>query len=169
MDKSEAPDKFAEITKILLTLSAEKIRLPAPATDLSQAPKDPRGQIGADTQKPLAIPLPANEEGCHVTPTPVQFQPLHGTVVGFLTREEAIAMMQRTQAALRQKISPHYVMNQRAKIHIDGSPDGSWVTVLLPKGMTATVGDHVEYLRRHDDPAAPCHYIPNMIAKINPQ
>ncbi len=123
------------------------------------------GQIGEDEQP---IPPSTGDAGCYVSPAPVQFQTIRGVVVGFLPREQAILMMKRTQAQMQREINLNYVTQQRVKVHVDGSPEGSWLTVLLPEGMITKPGDQIDYRRSHGDPDNGCRYIPNLITRIDP-
>jgi hypothetical protein len=92
--------------------------------------------------------------------------PRQGHVLGQLTRDEANRVIQITQANRDMHISPDYVDNVRVFVHIDGTREGAWSVVLLPRGLTVQNGSRVEFAPGHLDPSRPCHYIPNLISRV---
>ena len=66
-------------------------------------------------------------------------------------------------------INPDYLANPRSLVHLDGSPDGSRSVYLVPNGVTVALGDHVQVAGGHVDASLPCHYIPNLVTKLDAQ
>jgi len=93
----------------------------------------------------------------------------HGQVVGFLTSDQATKLLQNTQFTSRMAITPDYLANLRGLVHLDGSLEGARNIYLVPQGMTVKIGDHVEVAGGRIDPSLPCHYIPNLIVRLQPQ
>jgi len=89
-----------------------------------------------------------------------------GLVVGALSPDQALDMIERTQAHVQMYISPDYIANPRILVHVDGSPPGASATVLLPTGMQASPGERVEFRGSRLDPERPCHYIPNLALRV---
>ncbi|HEX5243259.1 MAG TPA: hypothetical protein VFW23_08330 [Tepidisphaeraceae bacterium] len=102
---------------------------------------------------------------CRAKPLPSAGPARQGQVVGFLSTDQANSTLQRTQANLGMEISPDYVGNARSLVHLDGAARGSRTIYLVPQGMNVHAGDRVEVVGGRIDPALPCHYIPNLIAR----
>jgi hypothetical protein len=92
-----------------------------------------------------------------------------GQVVGFLTSDQAAKLLQNTQFSSRMLINPDFLANVRSLVHLEGSPDGTRSVYLVPQGMIVRIGDHVEVVGGHVDPSLPCHYIPNLVVRIQSQ
>jgi len=93
---------------------------------------------------------------------------LPGAVVAvrFLTRDEAMCLLQATQAHAGMSINPAYVDNVRAVVQIGSGPAPSQTTALVPNGLTVAIGARVEVVGGYVDPFLPCHYIPDLIARV---
>ena len=79
-------------------------------------------------------------------------------VIGIATPAQAIAMIRSTQVLMDRRINPNYATN--TEIFTD-----TWegkAAVVLPSGLTVSVGDMIEYDQGHIDPSNPCQYIPNL-------
>jgi len=86
-----------------------------------------------------------------------------GVVVGFLNTEQAIQLLQATQARTKLAINPNFLGNKRALIRIDGGENGHQVVALVPVRMKVDPGDRVRFEGGRLDNSLPCHYIPNLI------
>ena len=89
-----------------------------------------------------------------------------GEVVGFLTSDQAVRLLQNTQFSSRMAINPDFLTNARSLVHVEGSLDGTRMVYLVPRGMNVRIGDHVEVISGHVDPSLPCHYIPNLVVRV---
>jgi hypothetical protein len=123
----------------------------------------------------IALPLvgtPSAEEtnnsiaSCHGNAAAFAGPSGRGEVVGFLTTDQAIKLLQNTQFSSRMAINPDFLTNVRSLVHVEGSLEGTRMVYLLPQGMNARIGDHVEVVGGHVDPSPPCHYIPNLIVRV---
>jgi regulator of extracellular matrix RemA (YlzA/DUF370 family) len=87
-----------------------------------------------------------------------------GKVVGFLSPEQALDLMQRAEAQLHAKLNPAFLKNPRAVI----TPDGTQLRLvaLVPATVTVNIGDQVVYNGAYKDPGLPCHYMPNLISNV---
>ncbi|MBY0380414.1 MAG: hypothetical protein K2W78_00615 [Xanthobacteraceae bacterium] len=106
---------------------------------------------------------------CHGNPAGFAGRSGSGRVVGFLTIEQASRLLQNTQFTSRMAINPDYLANVRSLVHLDGDQDGSRSVYLVPSGLTVKMGDHVQLAGGHVDLGLPCHYIPNLITKLDSQ
>ncbi|MGA7323308.1 MAG: aspartyl protease family protein [Rhodomicrobium sp.] len=88
-----------------------------------------------------------------------------GRVIGFLSRGEALAMIQLTQRRTHGTISPDYLTQQRVRVQPIPIGDRR-PTVLVPNNMRVQIGDTVEYINGHPASGLPCHYIPNLISRV---
>lgn len=86
-------------------------------------------------------------------------QILSGRVIRFLTPQQALALVERSQAHANGTIDPDYLTQQRAVLDIGK-------TVLVPHNMMVNIGDTVEFVGGHRAPHLPCHYIPNLISRV---
>lgn len=105
---------------------------------------------------------------CHGNPAAFTGPSGHGQIVGFLSSDQAGKVLQNTQFSSRMAISPDYLANVRSLVHLDGRPDGSKTVYLVPQGMTVRIGEQVDVVSGHVDPSLPCHYVPNLIAHVQP-
>ena len=102
----------------------------------------------------------ANE--CQTKTVPFTHPLRTGQVVGFLSADDAMRLLQQTQ---RMAINPDYLSNARSLVHRDGSLEGSRNVYLVPQGMNVRIGDRVEIIDGRIDPSLPCHYLPNLIIR----
>jgi hypothetical protein len=94
------------------------------------------------------------------SPTPAVATRKQARVKGFATRAQALQIMRSNQAALDRHVNPSYIGIQRLFAEaLDGSKR---FIVLLPAGVTANVGDVIEYDTHHIDPLDSCQFIPNL-------
>jgi len=165
--------------------------LPLPEASASQSPSLWReapgwrylvlAAIGLSTafvSLPFALTPPAanailkseQAQVCNLDPGPFlgpyPNQTKQGQVVGFLREDQAMRLLQTTQANTRMAINPDYVNNLRALVHVDGSLEGSKFVVLVPQGLSVRPGSRIEFVGGHADPALPCHYVPNLIDRL---
>jgi len=89
-----------------------------------------------------------------------------GQVVGFLSSDQAVRLLQDTQFSSHIAINPDFLANARSLVHMDGGLDGTRKVYVVPSGMNVRIGDRVEVVGGHVDPSLPCHYIPNLIVRI---
>jgi len=90
-----------------------------------------------------------------------------GKIVGFLSPDQALRLLQNTQFSSRMAINPDFLTNLRSLVHLDGSLDGTQAVYLVPQGMNVRIGDNVEVVGGHVDRGLPCHYMPNLIVRIS--
>lgn len=115
-----------------------------PGEDELTARKEPKFECGAKAKRPS-----------RAVATRAQAR-----VRGFATEAQALAMMRSTQAQEDRQINPNYTRNQRVFVEsLDGARK---FAVLLPAGLTVSVGDVIEYEMNHIDPSDFCQYIPNL-------
>jgi hypothetical protein len=100
---------------------------------------------------------------CQTKTVPFAGPARQGQIVGFLSTDQAIGLMQQTQAELRMAINPDYIANVRSLVHLDGSVEGSRYVYVVPQGMNVRIGDRVEVIGGRVDSNLPCHYIPTLI------
>jgi hypothetical protein len=48
----------------------------------------------------------------------------------------------------------------------DGTPNGAWVAVLLPPGVSVQAGNRIEFARRSFRHVQTCHYIPDLVSRV---
>ncbi len=141
----------------------EKTRIAPPGQDSKPTAKEEVTQEDSETTaKRRQIQCGANDK----VATAGSQMSRQGQVLGQLTKDEANRMIQITQANRDRYISPDYVDNIRVFVHIDGTKEGAWSIVLLPRGVTVRNGSRVEFVRGHLDPSRPCHYIPNLVSRV---
>jgi hypothetical protein len=123
----------------------------------------------------IALPLvgtPSAEEtnnniaSCHGNAAAFAGPSGRGEVVGFLTSDQAVRLLQNTQFSSRMAINPDFLTNVRSLVHVEGSLDGTRTVYLVPQGMNVRMGEHVEVVGGHVDPSLPCHYIPNLVVRV---
>ena len=66
-------------------------------------------------------------------------------------------------------INPDFLANLRSLVHLDGGLEGTRGVYLVPQGVNVRIGDHVDVVGGHVDPGLPCHYIPNLIVRLQSQ
>jgi hypothetical protein len=74
--------------------------------------------------------------------------------------------MQMNQSRYDMRINPNYIRNVRVAVQVGNAQERPLLLALLPPGMSAQVGDHVEFLTGHPDQSMPCHYIPNLVSRV---
>lgn len=89
-----------------------------------------------------------------------------GVVVSVVTKDQALATIQRTQQLLDMYLSPDYVDNVRLYVQSMGWNSFAGGVVLLPAGVSVKAGDHVEIIGTRLDPQRPCHYIPSLVLRV---
>ena len=163
------PDPRKEISRLVPARpktaeqqNKNKIAPPGPERKAitKEMPKTETAEEATRKDQPLQCGLNARR--------PVPTSPVvgRGQVLGEMTRDQAYRMIQMTQANADMYISAAYIDNVRVMVHPEGAWIGSWVVVLLPRGLNVQTGDYVEYVHHHLDPARPCHYIPNLASRI---
>ncbi len=127
------------MTKIWLAASCTIASLSACSTPSMVATNAPACSIHMSN-----VPAPAGE----------------GVVVKLLSRTEAMALLEQTQAQVGAPIDSVYLNNVRAILR---QPDGGSATVLVPYGMVLIPGDRVAYQSSYRNAALPCSYVPNLV------
>jgi hypothetical protein len=79
-------------------------------------------------------------------------------VTGIATPAQALALVRSTQVMMDRHINPNYIAN----IEVFTDTWEGHTVVVLPAGVTANVGDMIEFDLGHVDPSNPCQYIPNL-------
>lgn len=119
---------------------------------------------------PWALPPAGERPACNADPGMAlggaPHQAFRGDVAGFLTQDQALRLLEQTQAHAGMSINPEYIDNVRALVHIEGRPPGARSVALVPKGLTVQIGTRVEFIGGYVDPMLPCHYVPNLIARV---
>ncbi len=169
-DKQDSdPDK--EISRIIPPAAPKPIAQAKPEIE----PPGPEKKLAAQSEKPDAA---AADSETAIKRKPIECgvnamasfrspsQVLRGQVLRLLTRDEALKAIQKTQFIYDMHINPNYVYNVRAAIHVDDAFEHPVGFVLLPLGISARVGDRVEFVTAHPDPSMPCHYIPNLVSRV---
>jgi hypothetical protein len=121
----------------------------------------------------IALPFtPSAEESnkdvasCHANAAAFAGPSGRGQIVGFLTSDQAAKLLQNTQFSSRMAINPDFLANVRSLVHLEGSLDGTRGVYLVPQGINVRIGDHVDVVGGHVDPSLPCHYIPNLVVRV---
>ena len=115
--------------------------------------------------------VPRDQQVCNANANPAALGPflnqpsVRGQIVGFLTPDQTMHLLESTQRSAGMTINPNYVANVRALVKVDGGPDR--VVALVPNGLIVHPGNRVEFAGGHVDPTLPCHYLPNLITKIS--
>lgn len=86
-----------------------------------------------------------------------------GVVVGFLTRDQALALRVRMEFQLHAALNPDYLDNPRAVIETSRGDVSGREVALVPEGVTVRVGDRVAFDGAYWDPLSACRYMPNLI------
>jgi hypothetical protein len=115
---------------------------------------------------PAADQINANIASCQGNAAAFAGPSGRGEVVGFLTPDQALKLLQNTQFSSRMAINPDFLANVRSLVHLQGSLEGARTIYLVPQGTNVRIGDHVEVVGGHVDPNLPCHYIPNLIVRV---
>ena len=140
--------------------AASAVALPSPAREPQE-----QGAISQSTGIPQQV-ADADENCGAGGPMGMSFgpsAPFGGQIVGFLSRPQALELLDRTQREVNGKIDPAYLNNLRAVIHLDGKPAGARVVVLVPQDMLVHYGEHVEAVGGRPSRTLACHYVPNLI------
>lgn len=121
----------------------------------------------------IALPFtPSAEESnkdvasCHGNAAAFAGPSGRGQIVGFLTSDQAAKLLQNTQFSSRMAINPDFLANVRSLVHLEGSVDGTRGVYLVPQSINVRIGDHVDVVGGHVDPSLPCHYIPNLVVRV---
>jgi hypothetical protein len=121
----------------------------------------------------IALPFtPSAEESnkdiasCHGNAAAFAGPSGRGQIVGFLTSDQAAKLLQNTQFSSRMAINPDFLANVRSLVHLEGSLDGTRGVYLVPQGINVRIGDHVDVVGGHVDPSLLCHYIPNLVVRV---
>ena len=115
---------------------------------------------------PAADQTNASIASCHGNAAAFAGPSGRGDVVGFLTSDQALKLLQNTQFSSRMAINPDFLSNVRSLVHLQGSLEGARTVYVVPQGTNIRIGDHVEVIGGHIDPSLPCHYIPNLIVRV---
>jgi hypothetical protein len=86
-----------------------------------------------------------------------------GRVIGIATEAQALALIRSSQFMTDRRINPNYIRKQQVFAEtMDGARKSS---VVLPAGLTVSVGDVLEIDSGHVDPSDRCQYIPNVAVR----
>jgi len=88
--------------------------------------------------------------------------PVAAEVIAFIASQQAQELIKQTETSTRLIINPIYIHNQRVVVQLAA---GLRVIVLVPEGMTVSIGQSISFFYAHTDPNDPCQYTPNIIAK----
>ena len=100
-------------------------------------------------------------EECQLRSSDTLGHPEKGTIIGFMTTDQALASIQLTQQRAGGSIDPAYISNTRVRVRVEGRRRISGV--LVPENMQVHIGEHVTFITAHRNKALPCNYIPNLI------
>ena len=92
-------------------------------------------------------------------------QDFGATVIGPVSQNEAMAVIQNGQRHANGLLDPEYLYIQRVALHPDVAQPGSNTLAVIPSGLGVTIGQHVVYRTGYADPDRACHYFPNMIKR----
>ena len=139
----------------------------APAPSGTQGAPDPVAQGSTSLGAGISPQIANADENCGAGgPMGMSLwpsAPFGGQVVGFLSRGQALELLDRSEREVNGRIDPAYLDNLRAIIHLDGRPPGARVVVLVPDNMMVHFGEHVEAVGGRASPTLACHYVPNLI------
>jgi len=149
-------------------------RKPTPTTDshsiVQEHPaSEPKSQAVARTEEAnqSAEQPQANSCGSQI---PRSFPPIQHhvfKVLGFLPRQEALALIAVTQKEVGMLISPRFVDNQRVMLVPVSGQAERYTVALVPQGMQVKVGDVVDFTTGFKlDSQYPCNYIPNLVDRV---
>ena len=133
---------------------------PKPTTDTQSISQD------AEARQPNEQ-ANANACGTQISKTSPPLRHSILKVVGFMSRSQALALLDQTQKQVGMQISPRYVDNQRVLLQpISGHVPRATVA-LVPSGMQVKIGDIVDYTTGFKlDAQFPCNYVPNLIDHV---
>jgi hypothetical protein len=96
--------------------------------------------------------------------TATSSRPLRAQVLEILNERQKSLTKDFTEAKHDLHTSPEYLELAQALVEIDVTRRR--MVVMLPQGMSARIGDRLEFMTGRLDPARPCHLIPNLATRV---
>ncbi|HYA80245.1 MAG TPA: hypothetical protein VED87_04865 [Methylocystis sp.] len=162
------PDPRKEISHLVpraaKTVSSKKPKpaLPGPSGVASRQKPDETATDDETTIKRTEIHCGANAK----IQTPAAPQVKTALVLGELSAAQASAIHDKMQVARDLAVHPRYLALRAVAIRIDGAWAQQSVVTFLPPGVSAGIGDRVEFVLAQQDPTASCRYIPSHVLRV---
>jgi len=140
--------------------SRQKAKIVPPGEDSKAwAPDEQKETADETTAKREEIKCGANAK----RPLRPRGQTLRGQVLRQMTKDQVDRLFQRMQALRDLLVSPDYLDN--VGVVFRDEQGVSW-SVLVPHGLTVSVGDRIEVAAARLDPSRTCHYIPGLVSRV---
>ena len=88
-------------------------------------------------------------------------------VIAPATPADTRASVVQGQQRMNGEIDPEYLNSPRVVIHPDAASPGINALAVIPSGLGIDIGQHVVYRTGYADPDRACHYLPNLIEKMD--